>query len=112
MIKVSFIAIVLAAIGYKEYNPSVLGKWETGNKTVTFTANGQCFTYEVRQSKGPNLLYIKDTSSYTIENGVLKVKLDRVKERSYSIHRQNKRKLILRRYDIENGKKIVYKRIK
>ena len=28
MIKVSFIAIVLAAIGYKEYNPSVVGKWE------------------------------------------------------------------------------------
>jgi hypothetical protein len=112
MIKVSFIALVLAAIGYKEYNPSVLGNWEIGNSKVTLTEDGQCITYEVRQSKGTNLIYYTDTSSYTVKNGIFKANLDRAKERSYSIHRQNKRKLILRRYDIENGEKIIYKRIK
>ena len=36
MIKLSFIAPLLAAIGYKEYNPSIIGNWSDGRDKTSW----------------------------------------------------------------------------
>ena len=114
MIKVSFIAIVLAAIGYKEYNPSVVGKWELKNSKyhqMHFNEKGECILIHKYMARDYTIRARIDSTSYSYINGILKIDSVRNEEKAYTIVRQNKRKLILRRSDIEHGSKIVYKRM-
>ena len=110
MIKVSFIAIVLAAIGYKEYNPSVVGKWEH-SKYPYYLEFFEDESYSVSayiKIKG-SLQEIKDSGTYLLNRDSLVLNsLESNSSFRSLIQRQNKRKLIL----INDENKLVYKRLK
>jgi len=102
MIKVSFIAIVLAAIGYKEYNPSVLGKWEHRSRcrveTLDFNEDGSFKMYSVPTK---NCAFDLDTfgeGHYSLYSDTLTLKNDGIEwDEKYMLLRQNNRKLVLKR---------------
>lgn len=114
MVKVSFIAIFLAAIGYKEYNPSVVGKWELKERPLSqiyFFDDDQCVkNYIIQTTYYPKDDF--DTSTYEFRSQILKANIDYTGVKSYRIIHQNKRKLILQPIDSLETKKIIYKRIK
>lgn len=95
MIKVSFIAIVLAAIGYKEYNPSVEGNWHL--RTTDH------FTFHFDEGKLIQKLRDEEyqVGTYYLMDDTLK--LSRIKDLAdqYLIVRQNNKKLILEKVDTD-----------
>jgi hypothetical protein len=120
MVKVSFIALFLAAIGYKEYNPSVVGKWELRTRyrveTLDFKNDGSCVMSSVPIKSCAFDLDTLGQGLYSLYGDTLtlkNVKLER--DEKYVLLRQNKRKLVLRRYPIGclfGRSKFKFKRLK
>jgi hypothetical protein len=76
MLKVSFITLVLASIGYKEYNPSVVGNWEDRkikSKHVYFDGNGLFVTSQYDTAKYSKPTINIDSAHYTINRGTVKL---------------------------------------
>lgn len=99
MIKVSFIAIFLAAIGYKEYNPSVVGKWESSTYSgygIEYFKDGTFLGKESIRT-GDGFIGLMDSGTYSLFNDTLVLKSLREQETTiFVVKRQNKRKLILK----------------
>jgi hypothetical protein len=104
MIKVSFIAIVLAAIGYKEYNSSIIGNWSDGrDKTswIEYTRDSVIVHHpDLQQPDGTAYSRYVDTLTYHINDSM---------SFEMEIHRKNKRKLIF--IDKSTGAKIKFKKV-
>jgi hypothetical protein len=115
MIKVSLIAIFLAAIGYKEYIPSVVGKWEQKDDwghQIYFSENAMVYESTlITQTFLGESRFFRDIGSYSIVTGRLVLNFDSTSIQQFNIVRQNKRKLILQPIDTVKTTKIVYKRI-
>ncbi|MDB9882135.1 hypothetical protein OAD66_03280 [Bacteroidia bacterium] len=90
MINISFIAIVLAAIGYKEYNPSFIGNWSYARDTtswIEYTKDSVIVHHpDVRNREGIAYSRFIDTLTYHINDSM---------SFEMEIYRKNIRKLIL-----------------
>ena len=112
MIKVSFIAIFLAAIGYKEYNPSVEGVWQHEGGFLTQV-------YFEKDSFGFDSVVLGDDRNYhNWKFGTYELTRDTLTLlyfspkaiEKYKLVRQNKRKLILYPLDDKKTTKLVFMR--
>lgn len=104
MVKVSFIAIFLATIGYKEYNPSVVGKWYDGkdiSSWIEYTKDSVIVhAPDLQNREGFAYSRYLDTLTYHINDSM---------SFEMEINRKNKRKLILK--DKSTGNRTKFKRV-
>lgn len=115
MIKVSFIAIVLAAIGYKEYNPSVEGKWELKSDKrykIEYFENGTFASNAILGLKDfPLQKQLEGTYSFFNDTIAYQYSKDSIIHKVILL-RQSRNKMYLKSTDSDNRKKTVLKRIK
>lgn len=104
MIKVSFIAIFLAVIGYKEYDPVIIGNWYDGKDKSSWIE----YTKDSVIIHDSNVL-IPKAVSYSRYIDTLTYHIDDSMSFEMEIHRKNKRKLILK--DRSTGIKTKFKRV-
>lgn len=107
MVKVSFKALFLAAIGYKGYNPSVVGKWyESKNEghIIEFKETGVFI--QIILARDEDEVDFSLSGSYSIYSDTLVFTYDSATiSDSYLLGRQNNRKLIIKTIPKEHAER-------